>query len=405
MITKIYNIKSFITYDTSIKDVVIKKPDSILLKDNQIYKINYNNNDDKIDNQIDAKNNIITPGFIDSHTHMIFSSHRANDFSKRISGKTYLDIAKSGGGIKSSINSLRNSSKDELFNKCKKQISYFIKNGTTTVEAKSGYGLTLQDEIKSLEVIQELNDLTDIDLVPTFMGAHDFPNEIKEKSSYVDLICNEMIPEISSKKLAEFCDVFCENGYFDHKQTLKIAESAKKYDLKMKLHADEFEDSNAAYLAGEIKAISADHLMKSNLNGLKNMAKNNVIATLLPATTLFLGMNTYANGRRMIESGCEVAIASDYNPGSSTIYSLPLVMALSCLYCGLSINEAFKAITYNAAKSISRENSIGLIKEGYSADILFWDIDNINEIPYWFNSDRLSAVMKKGKLILENNIN
>ena len=221
MITKIYNIKSFITYDTSIKDVVIKKPDSILLKDNQIYKINYNNNDDKIDNQIDAKNNIITPGFIDSHTHMIFSSHRANDFSKRISGKTYLDIAKSGGGIKSSINSLRNSSKNELFNKGKRQISYFIKNGTTTVEAKSGYGLTLEDEIKSLEVIQELNDLTDIDLVPTFMGAHDFPNEIKEKSSYVDLICNKMIPQVAEERLAEFCDVFCEDGYFSVKDSWK----------------------------------------------------------------------------------------------------------------------------------------------------------------------------------------
>ena len=173
----------------------------------------------------------------------------------------------------------------------------------------------------------------------------------------------------------------------------------------MKIHADEFEDSNAAYLAGEIKAISADHLMKSNLDGLKNMAKNNVIATLLPATTLFLGMKTYANARAMIDVGCEVAIASDYNPGSNTIYSLPSIMALSCLYCGLSINESFKAVTYNAAKSINRENSIGLIKEGYTADILFWNIDNINEIPYWFNSDRLSAVVKNGKLIFQNDIN
>ena len=405
MISKIYNIKNFITYDTLTRDIIVKKTDSILIKNNKIYNTNYSGSDIKIDNEIDAGNKIVTPGFIDSHTHLIFASHRANDFSKRISGESYLNIAESGGGIKSSINSLRNSSKEELFSKCKNQISYFIKNGTTTVEAKSGYGLTLKDEIKSLEVIKELNNLTDIDLVPTFMGAHDFPSEIKQKSSFIDLICDEMIPEISSKKLAEFCDVFCENGYFDHKQTLKIAESAKKNNLKMKLHADEFEDFNSAYLAGEIKATSADHLMKSNLNGLKNMAKNNVIATLLPATTLFLGMNTYANGRKMIEAGCEVAIASDYNPGSSTIYSLPLVMALSCLYCGLSINESFKAVTYNAAKSINREDSIGLIKEGYNADILFWDIDHINEIPYWFGSDRLSAVMKNGKLIFQNNVN
>ena len=405
MITKIYNIKSLITYDKSVKDVISKNIDSILIKDDKIYSIDYSGNDIKIDKEIDANNSVITPGFIDSHTHLIFSSNRANDFNRRISGDTYLEISKSGGGIKSSIDSIRKSSKNEILNKCRNQINHFIRNGTTTIEAKSGYGLTLKDEIKSLEIIKELNYLTDIDLIPTFMGAHDFPNEIKERSSYVDLICDEMIPEVSSKKLAEFCDVFCENGYFDHDQTIKISESSKKYGLTMKLHADEFEDSNAAYLAGEIKAISADHLMKSNLDGLKNMAKNNVIATLLPATTLFLGMKTYANGRAMIDVGCDVAIASDYNPGSNTIYSLPSIMALSCLYCGLSINESFKAVTYNAAKSINRENSIGLIEKGYTADILFWDIDNINEIPYWFNSDRLSTVIKNGKLIFQNDIN
>ena len=405
MITKIYNIKSLITYDKSTEDVVSKNIDTILIKDDKIYSIDYSRNEIKVDKEIDANNSVITPGFIDSHTHLIFSSNRADDFNRRISGDTYLEIAKSGGGIKSSIDSVRESSKDEILNKCRNQINYFLRNGTTTVEAKSGYGLTLKDEIKSLEIIKELNDLTDIDLIPTFMGAHDFPNEIKKRSSYVDLVCNEMIPEVSSKKLAEFCDVFCENGYFDHDQTLKISESAKKYGLTMKLHADEFKDSNAAYLAGEIKAISADHLMKSNLDGLKNMAKNNVIATLLPATTLFLGMKTYANGRAMIDVGCDVAIASDYNPGSNTIYSLPSIMALSCLYCGLSINESFKAVTYNAAKSINREDSIGLIEKGYTADILFWDIDNINEIPYWFNSDRLAAVIKNGKLIFQNDIN
>ena len=198
--------------------------------------------------------------------------------------------------------------------------------------------------------------------------------EVKNKDDYVDLICNEMIPEISNNKLAEFCDIFCENGYFDHKQTRRISNVAKDNKLKMKLHVDEFEDSNGAYLAGEIKAVSADHLMMSNINGLKNMSKNNVIATLLPATTLFLGLHTYANGRKIIDTGCSVSLASDYNPGSNTIYPLPIIMALGCIYCGLSIKEAFMGITYNAAKAIKKEGSIGLITKGYSADILFWNI-------------------------------
>jgi len=173
----------------------------------------------------------------------------------------------------------------------------------------------------------------------------------------------------------------------------------------MKLHADEFNDSGAAFIAGEIKAVSADHLMKSNELGLRNMAKNNVIATILPATTLFLGMKTYANARKMIDFGCDVAVASDYNPGSNTIYSIPSVMALATLYCGLSINEVFKAVTFNAAKALNRSHVLGMIKKDYIADILFWDINSINEIPYWFNSDRLTSVMKNGKLVFQNEIN
>ena len=404
MITKISNIKSLITYDKEKHDVVFKSPKNILLKDNIIHSINYSDTEIKADIEIDADNNILTPGFIDSHTHLIFSSNRSNDFSRRISGDTYQDIAKSGGGIKSSITSLHNASKEEIVSKCKKQISHFMKNGTTTIEAKSGYGLSVKDEIKSLEVIKELNSSSDIDLVPTFMGAHDFPDNIKDESSYIDLICNEMIPEISSRGLAEFCDVFCEKGYFNSAQTRLISRCAKENGLIMKIHADEFQDSNAAFLAGEIGAISADHLMKSNLAGLENMANNNVIATLLPATTLFLGMSTYANGRAMLDIGCNVAIASDYNPGSSTIYSMPLIMALSCLYCGLSIKESFKAATFNAARAINRSDTIGLLSEGYTADIIFWDIEDLSEIPYWFNADRITSVIKNGNLIFENNI-
>tara|TARA_Y100000994_G_scaffold39983_1_gene30898 strand:- start:3033 stop:4232 length:1200 start_codon:yes stop_codon:yes gene_type:complete len=399
MITKIHNIKNITTYDPILDEIVVENTDSIIIENGRIIKIGLEDEDWIINHELDAQQTIITPGFVDSHTHLIFASNRSNDFSNRISGKSYIEIAESGGGIKSSIKSLRNISKDQLLDKCLKDINNIIKSGTTTIEAKSGYGLTLEDEIKSLEVIRDLNQEAIIDVVPTFMGAHDFPIEINNKNDYVSLICNEMIPEVAGRKLAEFCDVFCEKGYFNHEQTRKICDSAKKNNLKIKLHVDEFEDFNGAYLAGELKAISADHLMKSNYKGLIHMAKNGVVGTILPGTTLFLGLDTYANGRKMIEAGCDIALASDYNPGSCTIYSIPIIMALSCLYCGLSIEEAFKGVTYNAAKAINRQDSIGVVKENYFADLLFWDINSIAEIPYWFNSDKLSMVMKKGKLI------
>ena len=399
MITKIFNIKSIVTYNPDLDDIIIEDIDSIIIKDKRILHINPKTEDLVINHEIDAKQTLITPGFIDSHTHLIFASNRANYFLSRVSGKSYLDIAESGGGIKSSIESLRNTTKEELVDKCLKDINNIIKAGTTTIEAKSGYGLTLEDEIKSLEVIKELNQISSIDIIPTFMGAHDFPPESIERDSYIDLVCNEMIPEISRNGLAEFCDIFCEEGYFDHEQTKRICNIAKRNNLGIKLHVDEFKDSNGAYLAGELNAISADHLMKSNIRGLTHMAKNSVVATILPGTTLFLGMSTYANGRQIIDAGCDIALASDYNPGSSTIYSLPIIMALSCLYCGLSVEEAFKGVTYNAAKALHRHSSIGLIKENYFADLLFWDIEDISEIPYWFNSDRLLMIMKKGSLV------
>ena len=399
MITKIHNIKNITTYDPILDKIVVENTDSIIIENGRIIKIGLENEDWIINHELDAQQTIITPGFIDSHTHLIFASNRSNDFSNRISGKSYIEIAESGGGIKSSIKSLRNISKDQLLDKCLKDINNIMKTGTTTIEAKSGYGLTLEDEIKSLEVIRDLNQKSTIDVVSTFMGAHDFPLEINNKNDYMSLICNEMIPEVAGRNLAEFCDVFCEKGYFNHEQTRKICNSAKENNLKIKLHVDEFEDFNGAYLAGELKAVSADHLMKSNSKGLIHMAKNGVVATILPGTTLFLGLDTYANGKKMIEAGCDIALASDYNPGSCTIYSIPIIMALSCLYCGLSIEEAFKGVTYNAAKAINMQDSIGVVKENYFADLLFWDIDSIAEIPYWFNSDKLSMVMKKGKLI------
>ena len=242
------------------------------------------------DEEIDADGALITPGFVDSHTHPVFFGNRAKEFAMRVQGKSYEEISSSGGGIISSIQNVRNISEDQLFNESLERVNFFISHGTTTIEAKSGYGLTTEDELKSLRVIKRLNEVSKLDIIPTFMGAHSFPLEYRDNhNDYVDLICNEMIPIVSKEQLAEYCDVFCENGYFSIEESQKILKSAQKYGMKVRLHADEFEDSGAAELAAELGAVSADHLMAVSDGGIQAMADKGVIATLLPGTTLFFG--------------------------------------------------------------------------------------------------------------------
>jgi len=395
MIVKIININKIETSNGTIHN------SDILIENGTIIKISPRI-DDHADDIIDANQNILTPGFIDSHTHPIFINNRAVEFQQRCTGKTYQEIASSGGGILSSVKDLRNADEDSIFNYCLRNINIFLNNGTTTIEAKSGYGLTLEDELKSLRVIKRLNNESHLDIIPTFMGAHAFPPEyLDNKDTYVDIICNEMIPQVSKEGLAEFCDVFCEEGYFSIKQTKKIFESALKFDLKLKIHADEFIDFGAASLAVDMGAISADHLMVTGDKGKYDLANSNTIATLLPGTTFFLGKKIYALGRDLVDKGCEVAIATDYNAGSCTLQSMPDIMFLSMLYCGLDLNEAFKAATYNGAKAVGKDMKKGLIKEDYDADILFWDINSIDEIPYWFggSESRISKIMKAGKIL------
>tara|TARA_B100000401_G_scaffold113671_1_gene74229 strand:+ start:906 stop:2099 length:1194 start_codon:yes stop_codon:yes gene_type:complete len=395
MITKIININKIETNNKTIEN------SDILIENDIIIKI-ANQITDQADTIIDANQAVLTPGFVDSHTHPIFINNRSNEFQQRCIGSTYEEIADNGGGILSSIKDIRSADEDSIFHYCLKNINIFLNNGTTTIEAKSGYGLTLEDELKSLRVIKRLNNETHLDIIPTFMGAHAFPPEyIDKKNDYVDIVCNEMIPKVAKEKLAEFCDVFCEEGYFTIEQTRKIFESALESNLKLKIHADEFVDTGAASLAVEMGAISADHLMVTGDRGKMNLANSNTIATILPGTTFFLGKTTYASGRDLIDKGCEVAIASDFNAGSCTLQSMPDIMFLSMLYGGLTLYEAFEAATYNGAKAIDRHSRKGLIKEGYDADILFWDIVSIDEIPYWFggSSSRISKIMKSGKVL------
>lgn len=395
---KISNIKSIVTWDKDKNKLLNIDDKFIYLKDNKIFKITSHHID--FDREINAENAIITPGFIDCHTHPIFSSNRATEFHQRTSGSTYAEIASSGGGINSSVSSLRQEDEDSLYESCFDHIDQFLFNGTTTLEAKSGYGLSLDDEVKSLNIIKKINQNHILDLIPTFLGAHAIPNEYKnDKSAYIDLICNVMIPKISELKLAEFCDVFCENGYFDYEDSSRILKTAKKYGFIPRLHADEFEDSRGLELAIELNAISADHLMEANPKMFKKMSNSDVVGVILPGTTFFLGQKNYVDAKKMIDSGCEVALATDFNPGSCTINSLPQIMFLAMSYCNMTFEEAFKAITYNAARAVNRGSEIGLVKENYNADLLFWDIENIYEIPYWFNSERLFKIIKNGQLI------
>ena len=398
MKTKITNIGSIVTWSPEDNKLLILQDDEILVEDNTILQIA--SDIQEADEEIDADGALITPGFVDSHTHPIFSGNRANEFEMRVAGKTYEEISELGGGIISSINGVRNTDADQLFEECLERVNFFLGHGTTTIEAKSGYGLTTEDELKSLRVIKRLNEASPLDIIPTFMGAHAFPSEYQSnQSKYIDLICEEMIPAVAEEKLAEYCDVFCENEYFSVEDSRRILETAQKHGLTPRLHADEFVDSGAAELAAEVGAVSADHLMAVSDAGIKAMAEKGVIATLLPGTTLFLGKNKYAPGRKMIDSGCELALATDFNPGSCTIQSMPLIISLACLYCGLSIEEAFMATTWNGARALNREKELGVVSTGYQADLLFWELNEINEIPYWMGSDRIMNVMKKGKLL------
>ena len=398
MKTKIINISTVCTWSPEEDKLLTLPKVEILVEDSTIIQISKTVGD--AEEEIDADGALITPGFVDSHTHPIFSGNRANEFGMRVSGKSYEEIAERGGGIISSINAVRNASEDQLFEECLERVNFFLVHGTTTIEAKSGYGLTVEDELKSLRVIKRLNEASPLDIIPTFMGAHDFPPEFKnDHQGYVRVICEEMIPAVAEENLADFCDVFCEDGYFSIKDSRRILETAQKHGLTPRLHADEFVDSGAAELAAEVGAVSADHLMAVSDKGIQSMADAGVIATLLPGTTLFLGKTGYAPGRKIIDFGCDVALATDFNPGSCTIQSMPLIISLATLYCGLTIEEAFKAATWNGAKVIGREHQIGVVAKNYQADLLFWELSSIDEIPYWMGSDRILNVMKAGELL------
>jgi imidazolonepropionase len=350
--------------------------------------------------RVECAGGIITPGFVDSHTHAVFGTWRAAEYALRSRGVPYMEIARRGGGINASVRDLRSRTEDELFALSLDRLGSFPRQGTTTVEIKSGYGLDTESELKQLRVIRRLQRDMPLQLVPTFLGAHEFPAEYRERrEDYVDLLVQEMIPAVAAERLAVFCDVFMEPGVFTAAQARRVLEAAVEHGLVPKLHADELENSGAAELAASLGAASADHLGAISAAGIAALAASDTVATLLPATLLFLGKTRYAPARQLLDAGVTVALATDFNPGSSPTPSMPLVLTLACSLMGMDPLEAIVAATAGGARALRLEDGTGTIRVGAPADLVVWDISDHRELPYRFGSPPLRGVWKRGERV------
>ena len=352
----------------------------------------------------DAEGLLVTPGLIDSHTHLIHGGSRENEFSMKLNGVPYIEILNNGGGILSTVKATKEASDEALYKKAKKSLDRMLEFGVTTVEEKSGYGLELNTEIKQLEVARALDKNHPVDLVHTFLGAHAVPEEYKENhKAYIDILVDVMMPKIKDMGLAEFCDVFCEKGVFTIEESEYILQKAKEIGYKLKIHADEIESLGGAELAAKLGCVSADHLMAASDEGIKMMAENNVVANILPATSFNLNKN-YADCRKMIDMGAIVSLSSDYNPGSCPSENLQLVMQLGCLHLKMTPNEVLTAVTINAAYAIDRADKIGSIEVGKNADFVVFDARNVEYLMYHFGINHTKKVYKNGNLVVDNKV-
>ena len=350
--------------------------------------------------KIDAGGHLVTPGFVDPHTHMVFAGSREREFQMHCQGATYKEIALSGGGILSTVIATREASQDELFAQSLPRLKRCLEFGTTTIEIKSGYGLDTKTELKMLRVIDRLRKETPLDIVSTFLGAHEVPDEYRsDREGYVKLLVDEMIPAVAESGLAEFADIFTEEHVFNIEQSRRILNAARKAGFKLKLHADEIEALGGAELAAELAAVSADHLGAISKDGIKALAESGTVAVLLPGTTFFINLDNYAPAEEITETGAAIALATDCNPGSSMTESMQIIQTLACLYLDLTPAEALTASTLNAACAIDRADRVGTLEPGKQADLVVWDCEDYREIAYHYAVNLARTVVKRGKVV------
>jgi imidazolonepropionase len=347
---------------------------------------------------VDAGGRVVLPGFVDAHTHLVFAGNRLDDFERRARGETYEQIAKAGGGIWSTVEKTRAAGDADLVAQAKKHAQWFLQCGTTTVEAKSGYGLTLDDELKILRVIQRVNAETRLECVPTFLGAHAVPRD-QSAEQYVDLVIGEMLPRVAVEKLAEYCDVFCERGYFDIEQSRRILVAAREHGLKLRGHVDQLSNFGGAKLMAELGATTADHLEKTDEEGIAALKLANVQPVLLPGSVYALGSTSYPRARAMIEAGLAVVLATDFNPGSAPTPSMPMILSLACTQMKMTPAECLTAATINAAHSLGRADKIGSLEAGKLGNFSIFDCEDYRELIYWFGLAHTHAVFVRGERV------
>jgi len=349
---------------------------------------------------VDARGRVVLPGFVDAHTHPIFAGTRIDEYELRAVGATYQQIAEAGGGIRSTVRKTRAASEDELFKAARRYADWFLRTGTTTIEAKSGYGLSLEHELKMLRVIRTLGETSGLQCVPTFLGAHEVPDEYRGRASaYAELVVHEMLPIIAELKLAKYCDVFCEPGVFDVPTSRKILSSARKLGFELRLHADQLSRSGAAEMAAELGAVTADHLEQVDERGIEALAAAGVQPVLLPASAYTLGSRRFAPARKMIEAGLPIVLGTDFNPGSSPTPSIPFVLSLACTQMQMTPAEGITATTINAAYSVGRGDQIGSLEAGKRADFVIHNYEDYREIPYFAGVESADLVFVGGKKV------
>jgi imidazolonepropionase len=356
--------------------------------------------------KLDLGGRVALPGFVDSHTHLIHAASRAEEYELKIEGASYEEIARKGGGILNSVKKLRATTAEALKKRAMAALKLFAAYGTTTVEAKSGYGLDVASELKILGLHKELAGEQPLDIVSTFLGAHVVPAESRGKADgaekYIALLIEKMIPEVAAKKLAEYCDVFCDRGAFTRTQSKRILEAGKQYGLAPRLHAEQLTRTGAAQLAVELGAASCDHLEQVNKNDIRALGKSKTVATLLPGCDFHLGLKKYAPARDLIDAGAIVALATDYNPGTSPTLSMPMILSLACAQLRMTPAEAIAAATINAAYALRRESQIGSLEVGKQADIAVFEVADYREIPYYFGVSHCWMTVKRGRVIHGN---